>query len=77
MFERVAYATDLGVIAMITALLEGENIKVPDLFRSAHVSIAGVDHGFYVTVGRSDAQRAREVLAASEFSRCIVASARK
>lgn len=74
MFERVAYSTDLGVIAMMTALLEGENIEVPDLFRSAHVSIAGVDHGFYLTVRRTDAQRARELLGASEFAHCVVAA---
>lgn len=73
MFERVAYATDLGMIAMMTALLEGEGIDVPDLFRSPHVSIAGVEHGFYVTVARRDAARARELLSDSEFAHCIVA----
>lgn len=72
MFERVAYATDLGVIAMMTALLQGEGIDVPDLFRSPHVSIAGVEHGFYVTVARADAPQARAILAASEFAHCVV-----
>ena len=41
MFEKIAYSTDLGEIAMINALLKGEGIEVPELFRSPHVSIAG------------------------------------
>lgn len=72
MLERIAYSTDLGMIAMITALLDGEGIEVPDFFRSSHVSIAGIDHGFYVHVRRRDAERAREALANSDFAKCVV-----
>ena len=72
MFDKVAYSFDLGEIAMINALLAGEGIEVPDLFRSPHVSIAGIEPGFYVRVHTSDAPRARAAIAASEFSHCLI-----
>ncbi len=75
MFEKIAYSTDLGEIAMINALLKGEGIEVPELFRSPHVSIAGIDHGFYVRVGQRDAARARAAVADSEFRHCLIEDA--
>ena len=72
MFEKIAYSTDLGEIAMINALLKGEGIEVPDLFRSPHVSIAGIDHGFYVRVWQRDAATARAAVDASDFRHCLI-----
>lgn len=71
MFERIAYSTDLGEIAMMTSLLKAERIDVPELFRSGHVSIAGIDHGFYLHVSRDDAARARAALNDSDFRHCL------
>ncbi len=72
MFERVAYSTDLGEYVLMSALLRGRGVEVLDLMRAGHVSIAGVDHGFYVQVPGDQALRARRLLADSEFGRCIV-----
>ena len=72
MIEKIAYSTDLGEIAMINALLKGEGIEVPELFRSPHVSIAGIDHGFYVRVAARDAAQARAAIADSDFRHCLI-----
>lgn len=73
MFERIAYSTDLGEITLIRALLQQSGLHVPELQHSPHVSLAGVDHGYYVHVLAVHADRARRLLADSEFRHCVVA----
>lgn len=72
MFKRIAYSTDIGEFVLMTALLRDEGIEVLDMMRAGHVSIAGVDHGFYVQVADGHADRARWILARSEFRHCLV-----
>ena len=72
MFKRIAYSTDIGQYVLMSALLRDNGIEVLDLMRAAHVSIAGVDHGFYVQVPASQAVRARRLLSDSEFRHCVV-----
>ncbi|MBT8136758.1 MAG: hypothetical protein KJO54_07070 [Gammaproteobacteria bacterium] len=72
MFTRIAYSTDIGQYVLMASLLRDSDIEVLDMMRAGHVSIAGVDHGFYVQVPRSQEIRARRILADSEFRHCIV-----
>ena len=72
MFERVAYSTDIGEFVLMSSLLKDNGIEVLDMMRAGHVSIAGVDHGFYVQVPESQGIRARRLLSDSEFTHCIV-----
>ena len=72
MFVRVAYSTDIGEFVLMTSLLKDHGIEVLDMMRGGHVSIAGVDHGFYVRVPESQIIRARRFLGESEFSHCVI-----
>ena len=72
MFERVAYSTDIGEFVLMNSLLESNGIEVLQMMHAGHVSIAGIDHGFYVQVRGSQSIRARRLLSDSEFRHCIV-----
>ncbi|MBT8130644.1 MAG: hypothetical protein KJO35_00115 [Gammaproteobacteria bacterium] len=72
MFSRIAYSTDIAEFVLMTALLRDHGIEVLDMMRAGHVSIAGVDHGFYVQVPESQMIKARRWLTDSEFSHCVI-----
>ena len=72
MFKRIAYSTDIGQYVLMCSLLRDHGIELLDMMRGGHVSIAGVDHGFYVQVAANDVDQARRILSDSEFSHCVV-----
>lgn len=57
-YLRVAFASDMGVALVIRSVLESEGIDVQDVSNSGHVSLAGADQGFYISVREEQAEDA-------------------
>ena len=72
---RIAFAPDLGVAMVIRSLLESEGIFTPDITRGGHVSIAGADQGYYITVLDEDASRAIQLLRDNAFDKHLTSQA--
>lgn len=69
---RIAHAFDFGTYAVMKSLLESEGIAVVDAAFGGHLSIAGVDQGYYLEVTGEDVGRARTLLWENSFSRYLI-----
>ncbi len=69
----LARCYDMGMAAVMKALLISENVQVLDYSGSGHVSIAGADHSYYVKVSEQDYARAKEILVDAGYDKYIIA----
>lgn len=67
-FRKVAYASDMGVAMVIYSLLDSEGFDVLDFSNSSHISLAGADQGFYISVYEDQADAAIASLKEHELS---------
>lgn len=69
---RIAYTPDIGIAAVVNALLQSEGINVRDISIGAHVSIAGADQGYFVEVMAMQVDEAVRLMAANDFSHLLL-----
>lgn len=70
--ERIAFTYNAGTFAVLKALLESEGIGVLDIARGGHVTIAGVDHGYYIEVLTEDRPLSERILREQGFGEYLV-----
>jgi len=69
---RIAHAFDFGTYAVMKSLLESEGVAVIHAVFGGHLSIAGVDQGYYLEVVETDRGRARTLLWENSFGEYLV-----
>jgi len=69
---RIAHAYDFGTFAVMKSLLESEGVMVLDAAFGGHLSIAGVDQGYYLEVEQSMQARARTLLWENSFGKYLL-----
>jgi len=69
---NIARTYDLGIAAIMKSLLVDEGIEVIESFNSGHVSIAGADQSYYVSVFPDDKERACRILQEHDFDKFII-----
>ena len=72
--KRIAYSTSLAQVTMMVAALEDENIVVYPIEQASHLSLAGADLGWYVSVCEDQAATAHTVLVVAGWGPCCLAS---
>ncbi|MFK8018449.1 MAG: hypothetical protein AB8B86_01655 [Pseudomonadales bacterium] len=72
MMRHVARTYDMGIAAVMKSLLHSEAIDVTDGISSGHVSIAGGDHSYYITVPEQQLEKAQKVLRDGEFEKFLI-----
>ena len=69
---RIAYSANFADIGVMRAFLAEHGVPALEPRMSSHVSIAGVDQGYYLEVLREDATKARGLLRDNSFEIFVV-----
>lgn len=69
---RLAFAFDAGTFAVMKSLLESEGLRVLDIAHGSHVTVAGVDQGYYLQVLEEDRDAAAFLLRQHGFGKYLV-----
>ena len=67
MFVKICLTPELAEAGLLQTRLESEGFHPLEVQISAHVSLAGADHVYYVEVPESEAQSARAWLAGNGY----------
>ena len=72
MLARIAYTRSQIEAAELHSLLISSGFHAMPVDYSAHLTVAGAEHGYYLEVSRAEADRARELLEELGFTRLLV-----
>ena len=69
---RIGYSANFGDIALMRSLLHEHGILAVEPRMSSHVSVAGVDQGWFLEVLAEDTDLARRLLRENDFDIFVV-----
>lgn len=72
MFAKVCFHYDLAMSEMIRNLLSENGLHPVKLDYSAHVSVVGVEQGYFVEVPKQEVELAEKILSQNDLGKYII-----